>query len=91
MDDLVLTASFEAECFKQHLIDCRAADHREVPQVVVECLEKERLLIYFFGQLYQSQQRVLGELSPPLIVDVDATDAVSIEIARSILPLDGGL
>ena len=88
MDDLVLTASFKTERFKQHLVDCRAADHRKVPQVVVECLEKERLLIYSFGQLYQSQQRMLSELSPPLIVYVYATDAFSIEIARSVLALD---
>lgn len=58
-----------------------------MPQVVVVCLEKERLLICSFGQLYQSQQGVLGELASTLIVDIYATDAISIERARPVLTL----
>jgi len=58
-----------------------------MPHVVVVRLEKERLLIYSLGQLYQSQEGVLGELASTLIVDVYATDAISIERARPVLTL----
>jgi hypothetical protein len=58
-----------------------------VAKVVVVCLEKQWFLIHSFSQLDQPQQGVLSELASPLIVDVDAPDAVSIETACPVLTL----
>jgi hypothetical protein len=78
-DDLGEAAGVETECLEKHLVDGGAADEGEVAQIVVVSFEKQRFLFCPLGQLDQPQQMVLCELSSPLVVYVDAADAVPVE------------
>lgn len=75
---------FEAKGFLQHFVDCSAADDREVAQVVVVSLEEQRQLTRFFSQLAKSDEVVLCEFAPALVVDVDSPDGVTVEVFCSV-------
>ena len=78
-DDLVQTAALEGQGFGEHLIDGGAANDREMAEIVVIGLKQEGFLLNLIGQLDESQQMMLRKLAAAVVVDFDASNAVTVE------------
>lgn len=88
LEDLLQAASFKAERLLEHFIDGCAANDGEMTQVVVVRFEEEGLLIHLLGQLDQSQQVMLSELPPSLLVYVDPPDTVTVETGSPVIAIE---
>lgn len=87
LDDLIQTASFKGQGFGEHLIDGGAANNRKMAEIVVICLKQQRFLLNLIGELDESQEMMLCKLAPAAVVDVDASNAVTVEGGGAILAL----
>lgn len=86
-DDLVQTAALEGQGFGEHLIDGGAANDREMAEIVVIGLKQEGFLLNLIGQLDESQQMMLRKLAAAVVVDVDASNAVTVEGGGAVFAL----
>lgn len=87
LNDLVQTASFKGQGLGKHLIDGGAANNRKMSEIVVIRLKQQRFLLNLIGELDESQEMMLCKLAPAAVVDVDASNAVTVEGGSAILAL----